>query len=237
MTINHFPLFKIASSNSSVKSQDGEKSKKKKKPNSVSNSKVLKPDKLSLQSKPDLKSSSAPNLMRSSLMSPIKSQKSTSSLDSTAKFHQKPLILQRSPTKMSSSSLSAKAEASEIASHVSHDHVFHATSKSPISGSNVVHGISSSLGYQTITDNTMTSSMFKHNFNQVILSSNSSPFVQKMRFKAPSHKNKTKPTKPRSLTPVQRPSCVIVSSGNKAIASDTLNALGTSTGIFHQPFL
>eukprot|EP00794_Sanderia_malayensis_P010802 gene10802-11956_t len=250
------------SSNSSVKSQDNDKSKKRKKTNNsnntngnANNSKVMRPNKSSMPSRLEMKSSSAPSLMRSSWVhSPIKAQKSMLSMDSQSKFHQKPLILQRSPNKMSG----MKSEISSDAAKRQHDTIFQSTSSpsllsssaKSIGGGNLNHqGMSPQFAHHHHNHNnhhsdnnntsvapssSSSSSAAVATYHSMMSSSNpsSSPFGQKMRFKAPLHKtNKaTKPTKPKPLiTTPQRPNCMIVSSGSKAVPSDTLNALGTST--------
>ena len=187
------------------------------------NNKVLKPNKLNLQSKQEIRSSSSTCLNRSSMPSPIRTQKSSSSLPSPVKFHQKPLILQRSPQKMFP--FSRPNSADTIVSFSDSNSSNLAASKSATSTSTTNQLISSTFSQRNLADSTVTTGMLQSTSSQNLFATNSSSTVQKMRFKTPVYKSRAKQTKPKTLSHVYRPSSAMMTS-----CAETLNVLGASTG-------
>ena len=207
-----------------AKGQDNDKAKKKKKQNQAIN-KVLKPSKLNLQSKTECRSSTSTSLSKN-LLSPTHIQRNVLPENSRGSFHQKPIILQRSPHKTPSNSRPQTAD-STVSTHYSHNQKPGLSSPQPVPLGNSSVNASAAQQRQVISESKGTSaaSNVPIKSSQGLDPASSTYIVQKMKFKTPVVKSKAKPLKPKAGSQLSRPSSICVSHG-----TESLNVLATSTG-------
>ena len=177
---------------------------------------------------------SSSNVAKSNLLSPSgKIHKPASPGNNHASFHQKPLILQRSPQKSTTYVRSQSADSTVSSGHAyakpgpsSQEY----TSKQIASEAN-----SMSQQWQFVDNRPSGSGMtLVPKSSHVPVSSNTSPMMQKMKFKTPYPKQKVKPTKLKTMSPAQRPSnlSIVGSAHNTGTSAESLNVLATSAGIY-----
>ena len=204
-----------------AKGQDNDKARKKKKQNQASN-KILKPSKLNLQPKTECRSSSS-NGLNENLLSPSSAQRTILPETSRGSFHQKPIILQRSPHKAAPSSRPHSAESSVSSLYSYNQRPTLSSPQSVVLGSSSV--VSSSTQQRQVTADSKgvnAAANMSIKSSQGLDSSNNTYIVQKMKFKTPVVKSKAKPVKPKAGTPLSRPSAIC--------GSESLNVLATSAG-------
>lgn len=197
-------------SNALSKSQDSDKTKRKKKQNQTVN-KVLKPSKLNLQPKVESKTSSSTNVNKN-LLSPTSIQK-TMPENSRSGFHEKPIILQRSPQKTTPASRPHTADPT-ASSHYPYNPK--ATSSSQSSSGNTTVITSSNQQRQALAAGSNVSVKSSKGVDPTS--------SMQMKFKTPVVKSKAKPVKSKTGTQLSRPSSIPVGHG-----TESLNVLATST--------
>ena len=187
--------------------------------------KLLKSNKINLQPKGELKSSSS-TILSKNLLSPTNAQRTVLPDNSQGAFHQKPIILQRSPHKASSSARPHSSDAS-LSSHFGYSAKAASSSAHPVSCVTSAVISSSNQQRQITIDNKGSSSAANTLIKSAhgLTSTENTFVVQKVKFKTPIAKSKTKSVKPKAGTILQRPSNICVSH-----SAESLNVLATSTG-------
>lgn len=201
-----------------AKLQDSDRGKKKKKQN-LTNTKALKPNKLSLQPNTEFRNTvlASPNLL-----SPTNVKKTLSSEVSQGTLHQKPIILQRSKTATNTRLQTAEVSVSGFNNPKS----IMVTSQSISSVSQCAASSPNELLKLSVEDKGITAtSSTSIKSSQAFSSPNNTYILQKMKFKTPVSKSKAKQMKPKPVIHVQRPS-----KSGATHSVDSLNVLGTSTG-------
>ena len=196
------------------KNQDNDKTKRKKKQNQTVN-KVLKPSKLNLQPKIESKTSASTNLNKN-LLSPTVIQRTMLPESPRSSFHQKPIILQRSPQKTTPTSRPHTADPTASSHYPYNPKATYSSSQSFSSGSSTVIS-SSNQQRQTITSGANVSVKSSKGLDPTS--------SMQMKFKTPVVKSKAKPAKSKTGTQLSRPSSIPVGHG-----TESLNVLATSTG-------
>lgn len=205
-----------------VKLTDSEKVKKKKK-QSQGNNKAMKPNKLNLQAaKPDFRGSSS-SLLSRNLLTPTSSQKAVSPENPQGTFHQKPIILQRSPQKTPPTTRCHPADTSTPSQYAYNTKSSLSTVQSissvAASSSNQQHALSFDSKVNSGAANILIKS------SQGLTPTSNTYIVQKMKFKTPVAKSKGKQGKAKPAVQLQRPSSLCPSH-----SADSLNLLAASTG-------